>query len=93
MLHYWQDRSAASLMIHVKVDMGKPENQNPKAKLEEGEFIECFTVPLKELYEECGKLEAQGFAIDGKVGAFAEGIEAASIWTWVLEYRGGPGEN
>lgn len=74
------DYSGASLMVHVKIDMDKPDNKNPKPRLEEGEFIECFSVPLKELYAECAKLEAQGFAIDGKVGAFAEGIEAASIW-------------
>lgn len=64
----------------MKINMSKAENKNPKPKLEDGEFIECFTVPLKDLYAECGKLEAEGFAIDGKVGSFAEGIEAASVW-------------
>lgn len=67
-------------MIHVKIDLEMAENKMPKPQLEEGEFIECFTVPLKDLYNECRKLEAQGFGIDGKVGAFAEGIESAREW-------------
>ena len=57
-----------------------PANQNPQSQLEEGEFIECFWAPLKELYAECRRLEAEGFAIDGKVGAFAEGIEMSKLW-------------
>jgi ADP-ribose pyrophosphatase len=67
-------------MINMNIDMSKPENQNPSPRLEDGEFIECFSIPLKDLYAECGRLESEGFAIDGKVGSFAEGIEAASVW-------------
>lgn len=66
-------------MIRVKIDPDTPENQNPAAQLEEGEFIQSFWVPLKDLYETCGRLQAEGFAIDGKVGAFAEGIEATKV--------------
>ena len=62
-------------MIHVIVDTSKPENKIPKAQLEEGEFIECFTVPLRDLYAQCRKLEAEGFAIDARVGTLGEGIE------------------
>lgn len=64
-------------MIHVSVDMSLPENQNPKPQLEDGEFIDCFSVPLTDLYEECRKLEREGYAIDARVGTFAEGIEVA----------------
>lgn len=67
-------------MIQLKVDASKEENQNPRPQLEDGEFIECFWVPFKDLYKECRRLETQGFAIDGKLGAFAEGLEAAKIW-------------
>lgn len=67
-------------MIHVKIDPDRPENQNPVTQLEEGEFIECFWVPLKNLHADCRKLQAEGFAIDGKVGAFAEGIEITKTW-------------
>ncbi|RFU29727.1 hypothetical protein B7463_g6608, partial [Scytalidium lignicola] len=71
---------SSSFMIHVKVDMEKSENQNPKPQLEDGEFIECFTVPLKDLYSECRKLYSEGFAIDGKVGSIAEGLEMSKLW-------------
>ncbi|KAI0172490.1 ADP-ribose pyrophosphatase [Hypoxylon sp. FL1284] len=67
--------SSTTFLIHLRIDPSKGENQNPKPQLEEGEFIECFWVPLGSLYDECRKLEAQGFAIDGKVGVFAEGLE------------------
>ncbi len=64
-------------MVHVSVDMALPENQNPKPQLEEDEHIEVFFVPLTRLWEECKKLEAEGCAIDARIGTFAEGIEVA----------------
>ncbi|KAI1504843.1 NUDIX domain-containing protein [Biscogniauxia marginata] len=72
--------SSSTFMIHLKVDPEREENKNPKPELEDGEFIECFWVPLDDLYAECRRLEAQGFAIDGKVGVFAEGLEMSKIW-------------
>lgn len=67
-------------MVHVTVDMSLPENQNLKPELEENEFIEVFTVPLKTFYQECKNLEKQGYAIDARVGTLAEGIEIAKRW-------------
>ena len=67
-------------MVHVSVDMSKPENQKPEPELEENEFIECFSVPLKDLYAECRRLEKEGCAIDARVGTLAEGIELARKW-------------
>jgi ADP-ribose pyrophosphatase len=64
-------------MVHIRVDMSLPANQNPQPELEENEFIECFTVPLATLFEETKKLEEQGYAIDARVGTLAEGIELA----------------
>lgn len=61
-------------MIHVTIDMTLPENQQPKPELEDGEFIEVFTVPLATLWDECKRLEAQGYAIDARIGTLAEGI-------------------
>ncbi|KAI1161653.1 NUDIX domain-containing protein [Nemania serpens] len=72
--------SSTTFMIQLKVDAEREENKNPKPQLEDGEFIECFWVPFKDLYGECRRLETQGLAIDGKLGAFAEGLEAAKIW-------------
>lgn len=64
-------------MVHVSVDMSLPANQNPKAELEENEFIECFSVPMSSLFAETKKLEEEGYAIDARVGTLAEGIELA----------------
>lgn len=67
-------------MVHVSVDMSNPENQNLKPALEESEFIECFSVPLSQLYQRCKSFESEGFAIDARVGTLAEGIEIAKQW-------------
>ncbi|KAI0476002.1 putative ADP-ribose pyrophosphatase [Xylariaceae sp. FL0804] len=72
--------SSTTLMVNLKVDPDREENKNPKPELEDGEFIEPFWVPFKDLYDECRRLEAEGFAIDGKVGVFAEGIEVTKMW-------------
>ncbi|KAF4976671.1 hypothetical protein FZEAL_6696 [Fusarium zealandicum] len=61
-------------MVHVSVDMSLPANQDLKPELEESEFIEVFTVKLADLWEECKRLEAEGCAIDARVGTLAEGI-------------------
>ncbi len=67
-------------MVHVKIDMSRPENRDVKPELEENEFIEVFTVPVKELYRECRRLEGEGYAIDARVGTLAEGLELARTW-------------
>lgn len=67
-------------MVHVRVDMSLPENQNPKPELEDNEFIECFSVPMASLYEEMKKLEREGYAIDARVGTLAEGMELMKKW-------------
>lgn len=67
-------------MVHVRVDMSLPENQNPQPQLEDNEFIECFTVPLGTMFAEMAKLEKEGYAIDARVGTIAEGIELAKEW-------------
>lgn len=67
-------------MIHVIVDISRPENQNPQPELEDNEFIETFSVPLKNLWDECIRFEQQGYVIDARVGTLAEGIELAKRW-------------
>ncbi|KAI1970296.1 ADP-ribose diphosphatase [Ophidiomyces ophidiicola] len=71
-------------MVHVRVDMSLADNLNPKPQLEESEFIECFTVPLRTLFAETRRLEQEGYAIDARVGTLAEGIEIARKWMDVL---------
>ena len=60
-------------MIHVSIDTSLPE-------LKENEFIEVFSVPLKDLWSQCQRLEGEGYAIDARVGTLAEGIELARKW-------------
>jgi hypothetical protein len=67
-------------MVYVTIDMSDPANQDLKPDLEENEFIEVFTVSLKDLWSECKRLEKEGFAIDTRVGAMAEGIEIGRRW-------------
>ena len=64
-------------MVHVHVDLSLPENQNPQPQLEENEFIETFSLPVATLFTETKRLEAEGYAIDARVGTFAEGVELA----------------
>lgn len=68
-------------MIHMTIDLSNPANHNPVPSLEDGEFIECFAVPLDRLYDQVKKLEQEGgYAIDARVGNLAEGIEIARRW-------------
>jgi ADP-ribose pyrophosphatase len=69
--------NANSSLVHIRIDMSLPENQNPVPELEENEFIECFTVPLATLYEETKRLEDEGYGIDARVGTLAEAVELA----------------
>lgn len=65
-------------VVHLTVDRADPANQNPVAQLEEGELVqEVFTVPLVSLYTTCRQLDAEGYAIDSRVGTLAEGMEMA----------------
>lgn len=66
--------------MHVTVDMSLPVNQAPKPQLEENEFIDVFSTPLREIYAECKRWEREGYAIDARVGTLAEGIEMARKW-------------
>lgn len=64
-------------LVTVSVDLNDPRNQNPVPQLEENEFIETFTLPLKTFPEELRKLEAQGFKLDARIQNVADGIEIA----------------
>lgn len=74
-------------MIFVEVDMSDPRNQegNLQPELEENEYIECFTLPLDNLWNELLELDRQGFAIDARVGTLAQGMEMAKKWKAVLD--------
>lgn len=64
-------------LLTVEVDMSLPENLNPQTQLEENEFIECFTVPFANLYNELNILYDQGYRLDARLQNVAHGIEIA----------------
>ena len=64
-------------VVEVSVDMSLPEKQELKPELEENEFIEVFGVKLVDLWDECVKWEAQGYALDARLASFAKGIQIA----------------
>ncbi|KAF2187392.1 hypothetical protein K469DRAFT_662348 [Zopfia rhizophila CBS 207.26] len=70
-------------MIHLTVNLSLPANQNPQPELEDNEFIETFSVPIKDLWKECRRYESEGYAIDARVGTLAEGVECARRWKLV----------
>ncbi|ANB15541.1 Ysa1p [Sugiyamaella lignohabitans] len=64
-------------MVQVSVDLNDPRNKNPKPQLEDGEFIETFTVPLAELPEQLENLSKQGYILDARIQNVADGIALA----------------
>lgn len=64
----------------MDVDLSLPENQEPRPQLEEDEFIESFTVPMASLFSELKRLESEGYAVETRVVAIAEGIEIGRKW-------------
>lgn len=64
-------------LVTVSVDLNDERNKNPQPKLEDGEFIECFTVPLKSFPEELRKLEKAGYRLDARIQNIADGVELA----------------
>ena len=67
-------------MMFVEVDMADPRNQNPVPELEENEYIETFTLPLGNLWNELAELDKQGYGIDARVATLAQGMEMAKRW-------------
>lgn len=66
-----------TIMVHVEVDLEREENKNLKPELEDGEFIETFSLPLKGIMDSLQQLVKEGCAIDARVGTLAEGLELA----------------
>ena len=69
-----------TLLIHLHIDPNNPANHasNLAPELEENEFIEILSIPVKDLWTECRKLEAEGYVIDARVGGLAEGVRLAA---------------
>ncbi|KAI9930689.1 hypothetical protein MW887_011444 [Aspergillus wentii] len=67
-------------LVHVQVDMSAPENQNPRPDWDEAEFIEVISLPVDSLAAELKILETEGYAVETRVVAIAEGVELAKKW-------------
>lgn len=70
--------NANMALVTMDVDMGDERNQHPQPQLEDGEFIEVFTLPLlnflRGLEEVCQK---EGCVVDARLYHFAEGLRLA----------------
>lgn len=72
--------NTTTYLVYVDVDLEKPENKDLKPDLEAGEFIEIFTPEVETLDSTLTQLEKEGYAIDGRLGAFAAGIAAVKLF-------------
>ncbi|KAK9380830.1 NUDIX hydrolase domain-like protein [Kockiozyma suomiensis] len=64
-------------LVQVSIDLNDERNKTPKQQLEDGEFIENFTVPLKEFPERLEALAKEGYVLDARLMNIAEGILVA----------------
>lgn len=70
--------NANMALAYVDVDLTEAKNKNPVAQLEEGEFIDTFTVPVGNLLKELHRLaQDEGCVIDARLYHFAAGIDLA----------------
>lgn len=72
--------STTSETITVEIDLADVRNQQPQPQLEEGEFIDTFLVPLRDLYAVVQQHMAAGYAIDARVDGIANGMRLASTY-------------
>lgn len=70
-----------SIIVTVSIDLLDPRNQNPKPNLEDGEFIETFSVPLKDLKQEVDKLAQEGYKIESKLQTIVASFEIAKQYS------------
>lgn len=70
--------NANMALVTMEVDGEDERNIHPKPQLEEGEFIQVFTLPLKGLLENLAKVcESEGAAVDSRLYHLAEGLQLA----------------
>ncbi|OBA20407.1 hypothetical protein METBIDRAFT_44333 [Metschnikowia bicuspidata var. bicuspidata NRRL YB-4993] len=70
--------NANMALATVDIDMADPRNTDPQPQLEDGEYIEVFTLPMAGLYD--GLLavcEKEGTTVDARLFHLAEGLRLA----------------
>lgn len=78
--------NANMALVTVDIDMANEKNQNPQTKLEEGEYIDVFTLPTSGLLD--GLIEVckeEGCVVDSKLYHLAVGLKLASEMNWEIE--------
>jgi len=66
--------SSSVILSIVEIDGDLAENQNPKPSFDDGEIIEVFTVPLKELVNKLAELSQEGLQVEATLYSFALGL-------------------
>ncbi|KAI5961620.1 YSA1 [Candida pseudojiufengensis] len=70
--------NANMVLAYVDVDLQNPKNSNPKAKLEDSEFIITFSLPLDNLLNEIEKIcKEEKCTVDARLYHFAMGLKLA----------------
>lgn len=62
-------------LVNVTIDLTLKENQDPQPQLEDNEFIENFSLPIKGLKNRLDEYREQGYAICTRLYSVALGLE------------------
>jgi 8-oxo-dGTP pyrophosphatase MutT (NUDIX family) len=62
-------------LVRMEIDETDLKNKNPETDFDEGEHIETFPVPLKELQSFLKAAHGKGDRLDAKLMSFAEGLQ------------------
>ena len=60
-------------LVNMEIDETDPKNQNPETDFDDGEHIETFLIPLKELRAFLKNAYGKGDRLDAKLISFTEG--------------------
>ncbi|RLV94946.1 ADP-ribose pyrophosphatase [Spathaspora sp. JA1] len=71
--------NANMVLAYVDVDLNDPRNKDPKPQLEQGEFIETFTLPLSGLLQKLDyMIEQEKVTVDARLYHLAQGLQLAT---------------
>lgn len=68
-------------LVSVKIELDSDDAPEPVAQPDEGEFIEKRTIPLKKLYSELKRLQAEEkYSVDARLMHLAYGVELRELF-------------
>jgi 8-oxo-dGTP pyrophosphatase MutT (NUDIX family) len=62
-------------LVRMEIDETDSKNRNPETDFDDGEHIETFLIPLKELRDFLMTANKKGNCLDAKLMSFAEGMQ------------------